>query len=110
MATPAADLKRLGRYDIVSVLGKGAMGVVYAGMDPRLHRKVAIKTILKSSLDEDTARECTMRFDREAQAVAPLNHPNIDQVSNLGAEAEVTYIVMEFIQAKELKDYSDANE
>src|SRR3954470_256824 len=110
MATPPADLKRLGRYDIVSVLGKGAMGVVYAGMDPRLHRKVAIKTILKSSLDEDTAREYTMRFDREAQAVARLNHPNIVQVYDFGAEGEVAYIVMEFIQGKELKDFFDANE
>jgi serine/threonine protein kinase len=110
MATPQADLKRLGRYDIVSVLGKGAMGVVYAGMDPRLHRKVAIKTILKSSLDEDTAREYTMRFDREAQAVARLNHPNIVQVYDFGAEGEVAYIVMEFIQGKELKDFFDANE
>ena len=110
MATPAADLKRLGRYDIQAVLGKGAMGVVYAGMDPRLHRKVAIKTILKSSLDEDTAREYTMRFDREAQAVARLNHPNIVQVYDFGAEGEVAYIVMEFIQGKELKDFFDANE
>ena len=110
MATPPADLKRLGRYDIEAVLGKGAMGVVYAGMDPRLHRKVAIKTILKSSLDEDTAKEYTMRFDREAQAVARLNHPNIVQVYDFGAEGEVAYIVMEFIQGKELKDFFDANE
>ncbi len=110
MATPPADIKTLGRYDIQAVLGKGAMGVVYAGMDPRLHRKVAIKTILKSALDEDTAREYTMRFDREAQAVARLNHPNIVQVYDFGAEGEVAYIVMEFIQGKELKDFFDANE
>ncbi len=110
MSTAGSDIKRLGRYDIVSVLGKGAMGVVYAGMDPRLHRKVAIKTILKSALDEDTAKEYTMRFDREAQAVARLNHPNIVQVYDFGAEGDVAYIVMEFIQGKELKDFFDANE
>ncbi len=110
MATPGSEIKRLGRYDIESVLGKGAMGVVYAGIDPRLHRKVAIKTILKSSLDEDTAREYTMRFDREAQAVARLNHPNIVQVYDFGSEGEIAYIVMEFIQGKELKDFFDANE
>ena len=110
MAAPPADIKTLGRYDIQAVLGKGAMGVVYAGMDPRLHRKVAIKTILKSALDEDTAREYTMRFDREAQAVARLNHPNIVQVYDFGAEGDVAYIVMEFIQGKELKDFFDANE
>ncbi|MBS0335818.1 MAG: protein kinase [Proteobacteria bacterium] len=110
MTTAGSDIKRLGRYDITAVLGKGAMGVVYAGMDPRLHRKVAIKTILKSALDEDTAKEYTMRFDREAQAVARLNHPNIVQVYDFGAEGEVAYIVMEFIQGKELKDFFDANE
>ena len=51
-----------------------------------------------------------MRLDREAQAVARLNHPNIVQVYDFGAEGEVAYIVMEFIQGKELKDFFDANE
>ena len=69
--------KRLGRYEISGTLGRGAMGVVYEGLDPRLHRKVAIKTILKSALDSDSAKEYSMRFAREAQAVARLNHPNI---------------------------------
>src|SRR5471030_1554439 len=92
MATPPVDLKRLGRYDIEKVLGKGAMGVVYGGIDSTLRRKVAIKTILKSALDEDTAREYTMRFNREAQAVARLNHPNIVQVYDFGAEGDIAYI------------------
>jgi len=74
------DLKRIGRYDIERILGEGAMGVVYEGNDTRLHRKVAIKTILKSALDSDSAKEYSMRFAREAQAVARLNHPNIVQV------------------------------
>jgi len=110
VATPDPDLKRLGRYDIVNVLGKGAMGVVYGGTDPRLNRKVAIKTILKSALDEDTAKEYSMRFVREAQAVARLNHANIVQVYDFGEEGDVAYIVMEFIKGKELKDFFDANE
>ena len=46
----AAELKQLGRYDLTRILGKGAMGIVYEGMDPKLHRKVAIKTILKGHL------------------------------------------------------------
>src|SRR5205085_7807568 len=72
MTAPAPELKTLGRYNIERTLGKGAMGVVYEGLDPRLGRRVAIKTILKSHLDEDTARDYSMRFVREAQAVARL--------------------------------------
>src|ERR687887_361501 len=70
MAAPAPELKTLGRYNIERTIGKGAMGVVYEGIDPRLGRRVAIKTILKSHLDQDTAKEYSMRFVREAQAVA----------------------------------------
>jgi tRNA A-37 threonylcarbamoyl transferase component Bud32 len=110
MSTPASDLKRLGRYDIESVLGKGAMGIVYAGIDSRLQRKVAIKTILKSALDPNTAKEYSMRFDREARAVARLNHPNIVQVYDFGEEGEIAYIVMEFINGRELKAFFDAKE
>ena|GEM_PF-940690 len=104
------ELKQLGRYKIDRVLGKGAMGMVYAGTDTRLHRTVAIKTILKSAVDEDTAREYSMRFVREAQAVARLNHPNIVQVYDFGEEGDIAYIVMEFIKGKELKNFFDANE
>jgi serine/threonine-protein kinase len=107
----APDLKQLGRYDLTSVLGKGAMGIVYEGMDPKLHRKVAIKTILKGHMDDDeAAKEYSMRFMREAQAVARLNHPHIVQVYDFGEEKDVAYIVMEFIKGKELKNFFDANE
>src|SRR5919199_111356 len=111
MAGPTApELKTLGRYNIERTLGKGAMGVVYEGVDPRLGRRVAIKTILKSHLDEDTARDYSMRFVREAQAVARLNHPNIVQVYDFGEEGDIAYLVMEFIKGKELKTFFDANE
>src|SRR3954464_7167465 len=106
----APDLKTLGRYNLERVLGKGAMGVVYEGVDPRLGRRVAIKTILKSHLDEDTAKDYSMRFVREAQAVARLNHPNVVQVFDFGEEGEIAYLVMEFIKGKELKTFFDANE
>ena len=106
----APELKTLGRYNIVNVLGKGAMGVVYEGVDPRLGRRVAIKTILKSHLDEDTGKDFAMRFVREAQAVARLNHPNIVQVYDFGEENDIAYLVMEFIKGKELKNFFDANE
>jgi serine/threonine protein kinase len=105
-----AELKTLGRYNIERTLGKGAMGVVYEGLDPKLNRRVAIKTILKSHLDPDTAKDYSMRFSREAQAVARLNHPHIVQVYDFAEEGDVAYLVMEFIRGKELKNFFDANE
>ncbi|MGH8732450.1 MAG: serine/threonine-protein kinase, partial [Burkholderiales bacterium] len=104
------ELKTLGRYNIERTLGKGAMGVVYEGLDPKLNRRVAIKTILKSHLDPDTAKDYSMRFSREAQAVARLNHPHIVQVYDFAEEGDIAYLVMEFIRGKELKNFFDANE
>jgi serine/threonine protein kinase len=104
------ELKSLGRYQIQGVLGKGAMGLVYDGLDPNLNRRVAIKTILTSKLDAETARLYSLRFQREVRAVARLNHPNIVQVYDFGNEGDLAYIVMEFIKGRELKDYFDANE
>jgi serine/threonine-protein kinase len=98
-----AGPQTLGRYKIEQVLGKGAMGVVYQALDPKLHRQVAIKTILISQLDEETAKDFSMRFVREAHAVARLNHPNIVQVYDFGEEGGVAYLVMEFIRGNELK-------
>ena len=99
----AADPQTLGRYQLERVLGKGAMGIVYEALDPKLHRKVAIKTILISQLDEETAKDFSMRFVREAHAVARLNHPNIVQVYDFGEEGDIAYLVMEFIRGDELK-------
>src|SRR5262245_47533010 len=99
-----SELKKLGRYEVKGVLGKGAMGLVYDGIDPTLNRRVAIKTIITKNLDEATAKHYTMRFKREVRAVAKVNHPNIVQVYDFGTEGELAYIVMEYIQGKELKD------
>jgi serine/threonine-protein kinase len=104
------ELKSLGRYQIRGVLGKGAMGLVYDGLDPGLNRRVAIKTILTRKLDAEAARMVTVRFEREVRAVARLNHPNIVQVYDFGAEGDLAFIVMEFIQGRELKDRFDAGE
>src|SRR3989454_1267173 len=99
----AAGPQTLGRYQLERVLGKGAMGIVYEALNPKLHRKVAIKTILISQLDEETAKDFSMRFVREAHAVARLNHPNIVQVYDFGEEGDIAYLVMEFIRGNELK-------
>jgi serine/threonine-protein kinase len=106
-----AELKKLGRYELRRVLGKGAMGVVYEGYDPSLSRRVAVKTILKSvAHDDETERSYAERFVREAKAVARLNHPNIIQVFDFGVENEVAYLVMEFIQGRELRSFFSAGE
>ena len=104
------ELKALGRYKIRGVLGKGAMGLVYDGHDATLNRRVAIKTIQTSDLDEATAKHYEKRFQREVRAVARLNHPHIVQVYDFGTEGDLAYIVMEYIEGKELKDYLDGKE
>jgi serine/threonine-protein kinase len=93
----------LGRYRLVKVLGQGAMGVVYEAVDTRLNRTVAIKTVLRSHLaDETTANEYATRFEREAQAAARLSHPHVVTVFDFGEHEDISYIVMEFIRGREL--------
>ena len=106
----AEELKSLGRYEIKGVLGKGAMGLVYDAVDPKLNRRVAIKTILTGALSAEAARLANLRFEREVRAVARLNHPNVVQVYDFGHEGELAYIVMEYIKGKELKDSFDASQ
>ncbi len=103
------ELKQLGRYEIIRVLGSGAMGVVYEANDSKLHRRVAIKTIIKSAMvDEAQAADYSERFMREAQSIARLNHPNIVTVYDFGEEGDIAYFVMEFIQGHELKEFLDS--
>lgn len=105
------ELTQLGRYQLRRVLGKGAMGVVYEGFDPSLNRAVAVKTILKSVvIDEETAAAFSARFVREAKAAARLSHPNIVQVHDFGEQNDVAYLVMEFIQGRELRSCFEARE
>jgi eukaryotic-like serine/threonine-protein kinase len=102
------DLRQLGRYQLQRVLGRGAMGVVYEGIDPKLNRQVAVKIILKNQInDKALEAEYSARFIREAQAVARLNHPNIVTVFDFGEENDVAFLVMELIRGDELKNYFD---
>ena len=106
-----APLTQLGRYRIVRVVGRGAMGIVYEGIDPRLNRQVAVKTIRKSELSDPAAvADYSERFVREARAAARLHHPNIVTIFDFGEEGEVAYIVMEFIHGRELKSYFDSGD
>jgi serine/threonine-protein kinase len=99
------EFKKLGRYDIVRVLGKGAMGVVYEARDPNLDRPVAIKTIRVQGLSADAASEYEVRFRTEARSAARLHHPNIVSVFDSGQDGDDAYLVMEYIQGEDLKHH-----
>src|SRR5438105_1152539 len=96
--------KRLGRYEIVSELGRGAMGVVYKASDPKIDRFVALKTISLFGQAGDEEREFRERFFFEAQAAGRLVHPGIVTIFDVGEEPEHRdpYIVMEFIEGQSL--------
>ncbi|MEJ5988599.1 serine/threonine-protein kinase [Ramlibacter sp. PS3R-8] len=100
-------LKKLGRYEVLRVLGKGAMGVVYEGRDPNLDRRVAIKTVKVENLSEEAAAEYEHRFRTEARSAARLQHPNIVSVYDSDRDADVAFLVMEYIQGDDLKHHLD---
>jgi eukaryotic-like serine/threonine-protein kinase len=103
----ALTAKKLGRYDITRVLGKGAMGVVYEARDPNLNRKVAIKTVRVDSLSKDDAADYELRFRTEAHSAARLQHPNIVSVYDSDRDGSTPFLVMEFVQGEDLKHYLD---
>jgi len=87
------------------------MGVVYEGWDPGIARRVAIKTVKRDQLDRAEAGEILARFQREAQAAGRLSHPHIVSIYEYGEEPEGTsFIAMEFIEGRELKDFFDGDE
>jgi tetratricopeptide (TPR) repeat protein len=92
----------LGRYQIVREVGRGAMGVVYLAEDPRLHRRVAIKTV-ELTLDDEQQRDFLRnRLLRDAQAAASLSHPNIVPVFDVIEEPNSAYVVMEYVDGESL--------
>ena len=104
------SLKKLGRYDLIRVLGKGAMGLVYEGRDPNLDRRVAIKTIKVENLSDEAAAEYEVRFRTEARSAARLQHPNIVSVYDSDRDIDIAYLVMEFVQGDDLKHHLDRGE
>lgn len=98
--------KKIGRYEILSTLGQGAMGVVYRAIDPLLERTVAIKTI-SLDLSRDEFEEFERRFYREASSAGRLNHPNIVTIHDVGNTDNIAYMAMEFLEGEELRDILD---
>jgi serine/threonine-protein kinase len=99
----------LGRYQVEKELGKGAMGVVYQGRDPKIGRVVAIKTLALSSEFEGLELEdARARFFREAETAGRLQHPNIVTIFDAGEDHDLAYIAMEFLHGRDLVEHSRA--
>ena len=96
-------LKKLGRYDIVAVHAKGAMGQVFDAFDPALKRRVAIKTIRIDHLSDEMAQDLEARFYMETRAAGRLLHPNIISIFDTGRDEGLAYLVMEFVRGEELR-------
>jgi serine/threonine-protein kinase len=94
--------QQLGRYELLSELGQGAMGVVYKARDPVLDRVVAVKTI-NLTLPKDELSEYEARFYQEARAAGGLNHPNIVTIYDIGKGERMAYMAMEFLEGEELR-------
>jgi serine/threonine-protein kinase len=97
--------ERLGKYEIRSALGRGAMGIVYKAFDPHIERFVAIKTIRKDMVEPELAAQYMARFKNEAKAAGRLHHPNIVGVHEYGEDDDVTFIVMEYVEGAGLREY-----
>lgn len=94
------------RYRIMDTIGEGGMANVYLAEDEYLHRQVAVK-VLRMNLQNDQAT--IRRFQREAHATSELSHPNIVSIYDVGSDQGIQYIVMEYIQGMDLKDFIEAN-
>jgi serine/threonine-protein kinase len=96
----------LGRYEVEKELGKGAMGAVYLGKDPKISRVVAIKTMaLSQEFEGDELQDVKDRFFREAETAGRLSHPNIVTIYDAGEEHDLAYIAMEFLKGVDLVQY-----
>jgi len=107
-ATVDSAVKRtLGRYEVIGEIGKGAMGIVYKGVDPKIGRTVAIKTIrFDQDFEPDQVEEMKERFFAEAKAAGRLNHPNIITIYDTGEDYDLSWIAMEFLKGDSLDLYT----
>lgn len=95
----------LGRYQVEKELGRGAMGIVYLGLDPKINRTVAIKTLdLSSEFEPSEIQGVKDRFFREAETAGRLNHPGIVTIFDAGEEHDLAYIAMEFLEGRDLSE------
>ena len=98
------SIKTIGRYVIEREIGRGGMAVVYLGLDPRLDRAVAIKLIQPNAFAANIFGHIRERFEREAKALAKLDHPNIVKVLDYGEHEGAPYLVMDYLEGATLKE------
>ena len=104
---PAAR-SRLGRYEVIKELGKGAMGAVYLGRDPRINRTTAIKTVrFADDFEPEEAEKKKAKFFREAESAGTLSHPNIVTIYDAGEDEDLAYIAMEYLEGETLEKYTE---
>ena len=97
----------LGRYQVDKEIGRGAMGMVYLGHDPKIGRTVAIKTLMLSQeFEGEKLVEVKERFFREAETAGRLNHPNIVTIYDVGEDQDMSYIAMDYLKGVDLLKYS----
>ena len=105
-ATPLEEIRKIGRYDILEIIGKGSMGLVYKALDPKINRLLAIKTIrFSDEFDEDVIQEIKERFFREAEIAGQLSHPSIVTIHDLGEDQDLTYMAMEYLEGEDLEKF-----
>ena len=92
----------IGKFEILRLLGQGAMGEVYLGRDPSIGREVAIKTIRPALVGADVGGDVRQRFAREAQAAGLLHHPHVVTVFEFGTDEDLLYLVMEYVPGEDL--------
>lgn len=105
MSSEEPPKKVLGRYELDHEIGRGAMGRVYLGFDPRIARRVAVKTLTYDSFSGKGMDEIKSRFFREAEAAGRLNHPSIVSVFDVGEEGDMAFIAMDFAEGKALNNF-----
>jgi serine/threonine-protein kinase len=107
LVADGAEKTMLGRYQIEKVLGKGSMGVVYLGRDPKISRVVAIKTLeLSKEFENEELTQIKERFFREAETAGKLAHPNIVTIFDAGEDQDLAYIAMECLKGRDLNAYT----
>ncbi|WDN90694.1 eukaryotic-like serine/threonine-protein kinase [Desulfosarcina sp. BuS5] len=104
------EIKTIGRYEIIKQTGRGAMGIVYKGRDPRLNRLTAIKTIrFIDDFDKIRVINAKKQFYREAEVIAKLSHPNIVAIYDVGEDKGLSYLAMEYLEGESLEKYTNKN-
>lgn len=102
--------EKIGRYEVLEELGRGAMGVVYRAKDPAMDRIVALKTIHSAALEGPRGREFRERFLREARTAGGLTHPGIVSMFDVGEHNGLPYLVMEFVSGPTLTEFVRSRE